>query len=251
MPRFLNETHPDINSFRRVNKEIVKRRRKKYSTFQTPVMPTGAIEPVAPKYEEFKQKLVALNASMTDLRETVRLSATSTTPSTVIDRFVSTTTNIGGQVTNLTDYFTRQLNRNLNSFSDSEIQEIKVLNYKIQELLFESIVELQERIADRRGRNWRARELFNTRSLNLITNFAQPLGDLLGMINDAIRSYKQSGIGAGRSRRCGAELYSQEPVLKGGEALRTGMNFSNPFTRLGPYPPRNTQDLQQLPRRFL
>jgi hypothetical protein len=51
----------------------------------------------------------------------------------------------------------------------------------------------------------------------------------------------------------GAELYSHEPVMKGGQgvASRRGMQFGFPNFLLGPYPPRNTQDLKDLPRRFL
>jgi hypothetical protein len=317
MPRFYDEENPALNSFRKVNAEVVRRRKKKYAEqpqAQAPVSGSPA------QFDDLRQRLVAIDVGMSDLNQTINLSSASTTPSTVIDRFVSTASNLSGQVSNTRDFVVRKLKRNLNSFSGDEVAEINGLVQSLQQKLSSSLATLQDRIANPRGQNWRARELFNQNVLGVLQTFTTGLTELIQIIGDAVASYKQSGVGAGRKRvlKCGgqsqthvlekylsthpqinalpfprlndqlitplyqpirkpiglpnpfhtmpelpdarffrkiggAELYSHEPVMKGGQgvASRRGLQFGNPFTKLGPFPPRNTQDLKDLPRRFL
>jgi len=304
MPRFYDEANPALNSFRKVNAEIVKRRKKKYQgeTAATPVV-SGA----PAQFDNLRQRLVAMQVGLTDLSQTIGLSASARSPATVIDRFVSTASNLSGQVSNTRDFFVRQMKRNVNGFSSDEVAEILELTRSLNRDLMSSITTLEDRAENPRGRD--ASRTFAINSLNVLETFATQLNALLNMIADAVASYKQSGVGAGRKRiiKCGgdhtiahtikqminanpyprlnepirtmpittmpvrpisireipdarffrkiggAELYSQEPVLKGGTAVafREGLQFGNPFTGLGPFPPRNTQDLKDLPRRFL
>lgn len=304
MPRFYDEANPALNSFRRINAEVVKRRKKKYQgeTAATPVV-SGA----AAQFDNLRQRLVAMQVGLTDLSQTIGLSASARSPATVIDRFVSTASNLSGQVSNTRDFFVRQMKRSVNGFSSDEVAEILELTRSLNRDLMSSLTTLEDRAENPRGRQ--ASRDFASSSLNVLETFARSLNELLNMIADAVASYKQSGVGAGRKRiiKCGgdhtighsirqminanpyprlnepirtipritmpvrpisireipdarffrkiggAELYSQEPVLKGGTAVasRVGLQFGNPFTGLGPFPPRNTQDLKDLPRRFL
>lgn len=302
MPRFKDEENPALNSFRRINAEVVKRRKKKYALQEE--APSTTRGETTGQFDNLRQRLVEMNVSLTDLSQTIKLSGSASSPSTVIDRFVSIASNLSGQVSNTRDFFVRQLKRSFNSFSDDEITEVASLIRSLREKLFVSIDTLQTRAVNPRGRE--ALRTFAVNSIQVLMSFAEQLNSLLNMMDDAVKSYKQSGVGAGRNRviKCGgmhtlpfnpinalpfprlndqmypittlpyprqpirrigeipdarffrkiggAELYSQEPVLKGGAtAYRTGLNFGNKFTDLGPYPPRNTQDLKDLPRRFL
>lgn len=314
MPRFYDEKNPALNSFRKINAEVTRRRKAKYTDQEAKqAQQTSSGE----SYDDLRQRLVAIDVGMSDLLETIRLSENATSPTTVIDRFVSTASNLSGLVSNTRDFAVRKLKRNLNTFSSDEITDTNLMVQTISQKLTSAMAILQERIDNPRGQNWRARELFNQRTLDVLRNFTTGLTDLVRILMDAVASYRQSGVGGGRKRviKCGgqsqthvaekynsarspfnalpfsrlndqllhpptflplprpnigrtigdapdaryfrkiggAELYSQEPVLKGGQgvASRKGLQFGFPQFLIGQFPPRNTQDLKDLPRRFL
>jgi hypothetical protein len=307
MPRFYDEENPALNSFRKINAEVVRRRKNKYKdqeAVQLAPVSTGAT------FDDLRQRLVTLDVGLSDLRETVKLSASARSPSTVIDRFVSIASNLSGLVSNTRDFVVRKLKRNLNNFSSEEVAEIGGMVRALSQKLTDATSTLQSRLESAPSR---ALVNFNQESLNVLKLFDTGLTDLLQMLGDAVASYKQSGVGAGRRRiiKCGgqspsldsfpfnalpfsrlndqmrpdynriprytdptieprvrmpeipdarffrkiggAEIYSHESVLKGGQgvASRKGMQFGFPQFLLGAHPPRNTQDLKNLPRRFL
>ena len=282
MPRFYDEENPALNSFRKVNAEVVKRRKTKYKT-KEPIAPSVSGTPEI--FDNLRQRLVAIDVGLNELSETIRLSESARSPSTVIDRFVSLSSNLSGQVSNTRDFVVRKLKRNLNSLTSEEVAEIGTIVQSLSQKLDKSVSILQDRISTATSR---ARELFSERTLDVLQDFTSGLQELLQILGDSVASYRQSGVGAGRRggkyttlpirnrtpiglanpvyilpdmpdaryfrKIGGAELYSQEPVLKGGSpaSYRVGLDKSaNPYTHLGRLAPRNTHDLRDLPRRFL
>jgi len=299
MPRFYDEKNIALNSFRKINEEVVRRRKTKYEEKPAPL-----VAKTPELFDNLRERLEAIDVGVSDLRETIKLSGAATSPSTVIDRFVSTASNLSGKISNTRDFVVRKLKRDMNSFSSEEVSEIGVMVKSLGVKLGDAVDTLQGRITNARGRNRLAIELFNQRALDVIQQFTSGLTELLQMLNDAVQSYKKSGGMYGGSKYPittmpvervrmnlfprlddmmsprpvdsvnpvipirsireipdarffrkigGAELYSHEPVMKGGTAVayRKGLQFGNPFTSLGQFPPRNTQDLTDLPRRFL
>lgn len=317
MPRFYDEANPALNSFRKVNAEVVKRRKKKYANQAQALVPQGVQDPrdVA-LYEGFIARISVVYSAVTEIYNTLALQGLKGGADVVIDRFVSTSVNAGRLTRELKDFYFRKMNRSFNRFTPAEVDTCAQYTTETHA----ELMNINETVDDMSGRaRGKTLSFVNRIEETLDRNFGNELDDLLTLIGDGLIAYKQgiSGmggtepveIGAGRRRviKCGgksqthmmekfnalpfsrlndqmrilphqpiglpnpfyktpeipdskyfkmiggAELYSQEPVLKGGQgvASRKGLQFGNPFTGLGPYPPRNTQDLKDLPRRFL
>jgi hypothetical protein len=320
MPRFYDEANPALNSFRRINAEVVKRRKKKYANQDAVSRPQGIQDPKdLALYEGFTARISAVYTAVTEIYNTLALQNLRGGRDVVIDRFVATSVSAGRLVRELQDFYFRKMNRSFNRFTPSEVDSSAKYTTETHGELMNINEQLDNMSARARGR---ILEFVNEIEETIDRNFGNELDELLDLITDGLISYKQgiSGVGqpegAGRKRviKCGgrtqlhnaenyiashpifntlpfprlndqmrppittlpfprpnidrrigeipdarffrkiggAELYSHEPVLKGGAtAYRTGLNFGNPFTDLGPHPPRNTQDLKNLPRRFL
>jgi hypothetical protein len=320
MPRFYDEANPALNSFRRINAEVVRRRKKKYANQALPVAPQGVQDPKdLALYEGFNARITALYTAVNEIFNILTLQNLTGGRDVVIDRFVASSVNAGKLTQDLKDYYFRKMNRNFNRFTPDEVDSANTYTGGVGQLLIGIIGMLNEMHG--RARGGAPRNFVENIQETIRSNFATELGELLDLLNDGITTYRQSGeapqpAGAGRKRiiKCGgqsqthtmekynaihppfnalpfprlndqtrppittlpyplpidrrigeipdarffrkiggAELYSHEPVMKGGQgvASRVGLQFGNPFTSLGPHPPRNTQDLKNLPRRFL
>jgi hypothetical protein len=324
MPRFYDEANPALNSFRRINAEVVRRRKKKYANQAQALVPQGVQDPKdLALYEGFTARISSVYTAVTEIYNTLALQNLRGGRDVVIDRFVATSVNAGKLTRELQDYYFRKMNRSFNKFTTSEVDSCA----KYTTETHGELMNINEQIDDMAGRaRGRTLEFVNEIEETIDRNFGNDLDELLDLITDGLIAYKQglSGVGqpagAGRKRviKCGgqsqmhtqekfntthsgwnafpfgrlndqtrpdphrillpvdptmnprvrvpeipdarffrkiggAELYSHEPVMKGGQgvASRVGLQFGNPFTKLGPYPPRNTQDLKDLPRRFL
>ena len=320
MPRFYDEANPALNSFRRINAEVVKRRKKKYANQEAVSRPQGIQDPKdLALYEGFTARISAVYTAVTEIYNTLALQNLRGGRDVVIDRFVATSVNAGKLTRELQDYYFRKMNRSFNKFTPSEVDSCAKYATETHGELMNINEQLDDMSARARGR---ILAFVNEIEETIDRNFGNELDELLDLITDGLLAYRQglSGVGqpagAGRKRviKCGgqsqmhtiekfrsshppfnalpfprlndqtrppittlpfprpidrsvgeipdarffrkiggAELYSHEPVMKGGQgvASRVGMQFGNPFTKLGPFPPRNTQDLKDLPRRFL
>jgi hypothetical protein len=325
MPRFYDEANPALNSFRKINAEVVKRRKKKYANQAQALVPQGVQDPKdLALYEGFTARISSVYTAVTEIYNTLALQNLRGGRDVVIDRFVASSVNAGKLTRELQDYYFRKMNRSFNKFTPSEVDSCAKYATETHGELININEQLDDMSARARGR---ILEFVNEIEETIDRNFGNDLDDLLELITDGLISYKQGlggegqPMGAGRKKviKCGgqsqthtaekylasnhqfnalpfprlndqlrppittlpfpkpigmpnpfhniteipdarffrkiggAELYSHEPVMKGGQgvAYRVGLQFSNPFTKLGPYPPRNTQDLKDLPRRFL
>jgi len=320
MPRFYDEANPALNSFRRINAEVVKRRKKKYANQEAVSRPQGIQDPKdLALFEGFNARISAVYTAVEEIFSILTLQNLRGGADVVIDRFVASSVNAGKLSRDLQDYYFRKMNRNFNKFTPSEVESSATFTTGTQGLL-EGIIGMLDDMY-RRARGRAPRDFIDNIREVIRSNFGSELETTLELITDGINTYRQSGVapqpaGAGRKRviKCGgqsqmhtiekfrsshppfnalpfprlndqtrppittlpfprpidrsvgeipdarffrkiggAELYSHEPVMKGGQgvASRVGMQFGNPFTKLGPFPPRNTQDLKDLPRRFL
>jgi len=321
MPRFYDEENPALNSFRRINAEVVKRRKKKYAIQAQSLTPQGIQDPKdLALYEGFIARISAVFTAGAEIFEILSLQNLTGGRDVVIDRFVATSVNAGRLTRDLQDYYFRKMNRNFNRFTPEEVETASNYTNGLQQQLTGITGMLNEMLA--RARGGRPRNFIREIQETIRGNFGEELNNLTNILQDGIETYKQSGVavqpaGAGRKRviKCGgqsqihqvekfnashpkfntlpfprlndqmrppittlpfpkpsvdrsvveipdarffrkiggAELYSHEPVLKGGQgvASRKGMQFGFPQFLLGPHPPRNTQDLKDLPRRFL
>lgn len=311
MPRFYDEANPALNSFRKVNAEVVKRRKKSVKG-EAVLRPQGVQDPKdLALFEGFTARISAVYTAVTEIYNTLALQNLRGGRDVVIDRFVATSVNAGKLTRDLKDFYFRKMNRSFNRLTPAEVDtSAQYITETHGELM-----KINEQIDDMSARARGGILVFvNEIEETLDRNFGNELDELLDLITDGLIAYKQglSGagqpVGAGRKRviKCGgdhtvehslkqiinanpyprlnepirtfpittmpikpisireipdarffrkiggAELYSHEPVLKGGgTAYRVGLNFGNPFTGLGQFPPRNTQDLEDLPRRFL
>ena len=267
MPRFLDSSNPALNTLVRAKKKVVKRNIEKYTSVEPDtakiVTATPATKPADQLADAFKNKLNAIVAGLQTISSFVFLKnpeimslprgRKKTEPSAGDLGLVVTeqSTRLTLAVRDARDFFYKKLKRNFNMFDPQTEQEIVELILEIQDLQGR-VDGVLERYSDRVSEE--VTEL-------LESTYGNSLDDLIAELEDAVASYK-FGVPSSLPRDTTAEgAFIPDDVstassstgrgISGGVALRVGMDFANPFTGWSPEPPRNRQDLEHLPRRFL
>jgi hypothetical protein len=196
MPRFKDEKNPALNEFRRINAEVVRRRKKKYANQESliPRTPVGQDPRDLALYEGFIARLSALYTAVNEIFTTLTLQNLTGGRDVIIDRFVATSVNAGRLTRDLKDYFFRKMSRSLNRFSPAEVESSATYTNNIQQLELGITGMLNEMEGRARGR---AREFVLNIMATLGQNYKDELDELIGFIIDGINSYSQPGISLG------------------------------------------------------
>lgn len=249
--------HPRDDALDDLN--TAKRRVNKRAKKQASIL-TGRLTKQAGDYSEFRQQLNAILRIVTEMTETVKLTEALTQPARVIDRFVGLSTTLGFDASNLINYISSVLKRSFNSYSDSEVAEIKKMSERA-EMLYDRITQtILERLERTNPLGRRpATALFNEKVMDLLENTTGEMTLMFQIINDALSSYKSipSGPveGGMRNPLSDPAFYKQYMAMKKGGGSpasgRIGMQMGFPEFLSARFPPRDRMDIKGLPRRFL
>lgn len=249
MPSIKDYNDPSLDLLNKAKRRVNVRARKQASVL------TGRLSVTAGDYKTFRQQQQQVLQIVLELSETIKLTEALTGPARVIDRFVALATSLGFQAGNLLNYISSVLNRSFNTYQEIEVKEIVATNDKTQRLFFELLETVVERTMGRQRGAANARRLFNEKVLELLRNTTSEMESLFQIVADAAAAYKQTPTGGMRNPLSDPEFKKMYMAMKrgggSGVAGRTGMQFGFPGFLISSFPPRDTMDLQDLPRRFV
>ena len=256
MPRFLHPDAPALNSYLSAKARVVKRNRKKYenwdSAYQKELASLGQAQQGASViFDNLLTILTNLDAAALEIKSTLQLAGTTGGRIGFADRYLASNSSMIKLVTSLQQQM-QKLNYSFNIFSEPQIKDLLSKYTSVVNLIAESeqLIEIYRR---RRNSEWigQAWEQLTQNS------WLQAWNDVSAKIDGGLKGYKYSltatssdepilaTSGAGRRTRSCRIIGGQGP------AGREPFQFTTFASNLGTYPPRNTQDLIHLPRRFL
>lgn len=256
MPRFLHPDAPALNSYLSAKARVVKRNRKKYenwdSAYQKELASLGQAQQGASViFDNLLNIFTTIETSAIEMKAVVQLASRQPRggPSGFTDRFLSSNTSLVRAMSSLQQQM-QKLNYSFNIFSEAHIADLRKLFVSVTRLINDSVQIVSAQVGGLR--NW----LPDTWD-ELTPSWVRPWTDMAPLIADGLRKYKYSltstssnepilaTTGAGRRTRSCRIIGGQGP------AGREPFQFTTFASNLGTYPPRNTQDLLHLPRRFL
>jgi hypothetical protein len=248
MPRFLDPDNPSLNLYVKAKKVVVKRSKKKYEgadpAFQAEMAALGQKQEGANVvYESLLALLTNIVSSSLEVRSAIQLAANAREGRLgFADRFLAGNSALIKLVGQLQQQM-QKLNFIFNIFSPEQAEELKS-KYEYANRIINESSEMIADIRTRRNKEWvgDAWDQLTPSWYNVWVQLSQKM-------EAGFKSYK---YGLSSVRVAAGRRSKSDRVVGGqGPAGREPFQFTTFASGLGPFPPRNTQDLRDLPRRFL
>ena len=271
MPRFINPNAAALNDINKAKRKVVKRTKAKYATTEAEAAQTA--EALAPTPSGDEKAFVSLYSKGTEVLATLEeliaeikvftQEAISIGPKLIliepaalpsIREFASVINPLATKLSKDVGAVGSSLaamNYNISTLNDIEKEQIATLakqlhrvyatNYRrARDLLEDAALDPNNRDSVAKWQNITA----------ILNRFAPELKTVDKQLTDAVKSYRQIPEGAGY-RRGGARNNDLIPEDSSEERLTRGYGNQSPLAPIySAFPPRRTQDLFEMPRRF-